>query len=63
MLSSCDMIAITGKVHKHGHDEVGRVVVPANHTEAKGVGAWGLVIAGALLLITTTFIVLLLLAA
>jgi hypothetical protein len=57
------MIAITGKVTKGGQGELARRFVPANHSEAHGIGAWGLIIAGSLLLITTTFIVLLLLAA
>jgi hypothetical protein len=54
------MIAILGKVTRHGHKTLERAMVPANHSEAQGVGAWGLVIAGALLLLTTTFICLIL---
>jgi hypothetical protein len=54
------MIAITGKVNKRGHTSMGTEVVPANHTEAKGAGTWGLVIAGGLLLLTATLICLIL---
>lgn len=54
------MIAITGKVTKNGRGTMATVLVPANHTEAQGVGTWGLVIAGGLLLLTTTFICLIL---
>jgi hypothetical protein len=62
----CDgMIAITGKVMKNGRTTVEKVLIPANHSEARGgaTSLWGLVIAGALLLFTTTLICLLLFAA
>jgi len=54
------MIAILGKATRHGRKTLEKVMVPANHSEAQGVGTWGLVIAGALLLLTTTFICLIL---
>jgi hypothetical protein len=54
------MIAILGKATRHGRKTLEKVMVPANHSEAQGVGTWGLVIAGTLLLLTTTFICLIL---
>jgi hypothetical protein len=57
------MIAIIGKVGKGGQETLGTVMVPSNHSEARGANTWGLVIAGGLLLLTTTFICLLLFAA
>jgi hypothetical protein len=54
------MITITGKVTRHGRRSLEKVMVPANHTEAQGASAWGLVIAGGLLLLATTFICLIL---
>ena len=58
------MIVITGKVNKHGRIEIGKALVPANHSEAaSGASAWGWVIAGGLLLLTTTLVCLMLFAA
>ena len=56
------MMAITGKVIRNGRKLVATVLVPGDHTEASGTGAWGLVIAGGLLLAAATFICLILLA-
>jgi hypothetical protein len=55
------MITITGKVNKQGH--MGTALVPANHSEANGASAWGLVIACGLVLLTSTLVCLLLFAA
>ena len=63
MLCNAGMIAIIGKEHKGDTERLARVLVPANHSESRGLNTWGLVIAGGLLLLTTTFICLLLLAA
>jgi hypothetical protein len=65
MLLNASMIAIIGKETRDGHEELAQVIVPANHSEARGgnVNAWGLVIAGGLLLLATTFICLILFAA
>jgi len=60
MLFRDGMIAIISKVTRHGRKTLEKVMVPANHTEAQGTGAWGLVIAGGLLLLTATFICLIL---
>lgn len=57
------MIGIVGKVKRHGRETFEQVEVPANREEARGAGAWGLVIAGGLLLLTATALCLILFGA
>ena len=56
------MVAIVGKVTRHGRNTMETVLVPGNHTEASGTATWGLVIAGGLLLVTVSFVSIILLS-